>query len=117
MAANMRLASLSDLLPATGPAPRGWRAILSRFSPRHPHGLAAIPERYRLQFLVLAADSMPGRTPADVAKLADVLADRTKIPPRLIAKLPETAGLDEWFRDSCGRITTTLGELLEAEAR
>ncbi len=117
MAANMRLASLSDLLPATGTAPRGWRAVLSRLSPRRPRGLAAIPERYRLQFLVLAADSMPGRSPADVAAMADALADRTKIPARLAARLPETAGLDEWFRDSSGRITATLGELLEAETR
>lgn len=117
MAANMRLATLSDLLPDTGSAPRGWRAFTARFSRKRPRGLEAIPERYRLQFLVLADRAMPGGAQADVAAMADRLADRTRIPARLLAKLPDTADLDEWFRDSCERITTTLGELLEAEAR
>ena len=117
MAANQRLAALSDLLPDAGSPRRGWRAFTARFTRRRPRGLAAIPERYRLQFLVLAAEAMPGRPQADVAAMADRLADRTKIPARLLAKLPDTTGLDGWFRDSCERITTTLGELLEAETR
>lgn len=117
MAANMKLASLSDLLPDAGTTPRGWRAFLSRFSRRRPRGLAAIPERYRLQFLVLTAEAMPGRSQAHVAAMTDRLADRTKIPARLLAKLPDHQELDVWFRDSCERITTTLGELLEAETR
>jgi hypothetical protein len=117
MAANLRLAALSDLLPQGGAVPRGWRALAVRFSRRRPRGLEAIPERYRLQFLVFAADAMPGRTPADVAAMADRLADRTRIPARLLAKLPDTAGLDEWFRGSCEQITWRLSELLEAEAR
>lgn len=113
MAANLRLAALSDLLPDTSPPRRGWRALASRFSRRRPRGLASVPERYRLQFLVLAADAMPGRTPAEVAAMADRLADRTRIPARLLAKLPDTTDLDKWFRDSCERITDTLTELLE----
>jgi hypothetical protein len=117
MAANLRLAALSDLLPTGGSPPRGWRAFAARFSRRRPRGLAAIPERYRLQFLVLASDAMPGRTPDEVAAMADRLADRTRIPARLLARLPDTADLDRWFRDSCERITGCLSELLEAEAR
>lgn len=117
MAANMKLATLSDLLPDTGSPRRGWRAILSRFSRRRPRGLAAIPERYRLQFLVFADGAMPGRPQADVAAMAGQLADQTKIPARLLAKLPDHAELDEWFRDSCSRITGCLAELLEAETR
>jgi hypothetical protein len=113
MAANLRLAALSDLLPDTGPPRRGWRAVAARFSRRRPRGLAAIPERYRLQFLVLASDAMPGRSPAEVAAMADRLAGATRIPARLLARLPDTTDLDRWFRDSCERITATLTELLE----
>jgi hypothetical protein len=115
MAANQRLATLSDLLPDTASPRHGWRALIARFSRRRPRGLAAIPERYRLQFLVLAAEAMPGRPQADVAAMAGRLADRTRIPARLLAKLPDHAEMDEWFRDSCERITGCLGELLEKE--
>jgi hypothetical protein len=117
MAANLRLATLDDLLPAAGTPRHGWRALASRFSRRRPRGLAAIPERYRLQFLVLADGAMPGRPAAEVVAMADRLADRTQIPVRLLVKLPDTTDLDRWFRDSCERITGCLSELLEAEAQ
>lgn len=118
MGANQRLAALSELLPHDPVPSRGWRARFSwfsRFSRRRPRGLAAIPERYRLQFLVLAADAMPGRAPEDVAAMAGRLAGSVKIPGRLLAKLPDTTDLDKWFRDSCDQIKGCLEGLLEAQ--
>lgn len=117
MTAHMRMAALSEHLPADRSPRRGWRAWLPRLSRRRPHGLAAIPERYRLQFLLLADAAMPGAAEADVAAMAGRLADQVRIPKRLLAKLPETADLDRWFRDSCDHIKAVLGELVEAEAR
>lgn len=119
MSAHQRMAALSDLLPDAGTSRPGWRAWL-RFSwlPwRRPQGLAAIPERYRLQFLLLADAAMPGRAEADVAAMADTLAGRVKIPARLLAKLPDHGDLDHWFRDRADQIQAHLGELLEAETR
>jgi hypothetical protein len=116
IAQSARLAALSEFLPETGPARPGWRAWLPRFSRRRPHGLEAIPERYRLQFLLLASDAMPGRPEADVAAMAGRLADETRIPKRLLARLPDTDGLDRWFRGECEQITERLGKLVEAEA-
>lgn len=117
MTAHMRMAALSEHLPADRPARHGWRARLPHFPRHRPHGLASIPDRYRLQFLLLADAAMPGAAEADVAAMAGRLADRVRIPARLLAKLPETADLDRWFRDSCDRIKASLNELLEAEAR
>lgn len=120
IAQSARLAELDGLLPETAPARQrpAWlrRAALLVPFRRRPHGLEAIPERYRLQFLVLARDAMPGRDLADVAAMAGRLADETRIPARLLAKLPDHADLDRWFRDRSDKITATLAELLEAEA-
>jgi hypothetical protein len=120
MAAHMRMAELSELLPETSPArpQSAWLGRLARLLPsrRRLCGLAAIPERYRLQFLLLADAAMPGRPEADVAAMADALADRTRPPKRLLAQLPETTGLDRWFKDRTDQIKATLAELLEAEA-
>lgn len=117
MTAHMRMAALSDHLPADRPARHGWRARLPRFSRRRPHGLASIPDRYRLQFLLLADAAMPGAAEADVAAMAGRLAGQVRIPARLLAKLPETADLDRWFRDRSDQIKRDLGDLLEAETR
>lgn len=120
MTAHQRMAALSDLLPDTGTSRRGRFAKfawLPRFSRRRPHGLESVPERYRLQFLLFADAAMPGRAEADVAAMAGRLADRTRPPKRLLAQLPETAGLDRWFRDRSDDIRATLAELLEAGTR
>jgi hypothetical protein len=116
MTAHQRMAALSDFLPEAGSPRRGWRAWVPRLSCRRPRGLAAIPERYRLQFLLLADAQMPGRAEADVAAMADALADRSRPPKRLLAQLPETTGLDRWFKDRTDQIKATLADLLEAEA-
>lgn len=113
MGANQRLAALSDLLPDAGDPPRrGWRALAWRLRRKRPSGLESVPERYRLQFLVLAADAMPGAAPEDVAALAGRLADATKIPGRLLAKLPDTDGLDRWFKSEAEAIAARLDGLL-----
>lgn len=121
MSAHKRMAELSDLLPGAPAAGRKrpkWLRRLGALVPRRrPHGLEGIPERYRLQFLLLADAAMPGRPEADVRAMADRLADRTRPPARLVAQLPETAGLDEWFRDGTEQIRATLAGLLEAEAQ
>lgn len=117
MTAHQRMATLSDLLPDTDSARRGWRAWLPRLSRRRPRGLEAIPERYRLQFLLLADAAMPGRAEADVAAMAGRLADRTRPPARLLAQLPDTTGLDRWFKDRTEQIRATLADLLEAGTR
>lgn len=91
-------AALSDLLP-----PGTAR--------RRPRGLARIPERYRLQFLLLAASRMPGKPEAEVAAVADRLAGRTRIPARLLDRTDE---LDEWFRGQAQRIAARLDTLLAA---
>ena len=49
--------------------------------------------------------------------MAGRLADRTRPPKRLLARLPDTTGLDAWFRDRSDQIKTTLDGLLEAETR
>lgn len=109
--ARRKMAELSDLLPAEAfPAPR---PRLLRWLPRRKRaakGLAAIPERYRLQFLLLAAERLSGRPAAEVAGLADELADRTRIPAGLLRQLPETTELDAWFREQ----VPVLREHLEA---
>lgn len=115
MAQSARLAALSDLLPDTGMPSHGWRARfswLTRLSRRRPRGLEAIPERYRLQFLVLAADALPGRAPEDVAAMAGRLADSVRIPGRLLAQLPDTDGLDRWFKSEAEAIAGRLDGLL-----
>jgi hypothetical protein len=117
MTAGLRMAALSDLLPATTPArPGRWRARLPRLAwfTRRPGGLESVPERYRLQFLLLASDALPAGDPADIAVLAGRLAGRVTIPGRLLG---DTPAMDAWFRDRTGRIQASLGELLEAEAR
>lgn len=115
MTAHQRMAALSDLLPETGMPRRGWRALMPRFS-RRPRGLAAIPERYRLQFLLLADAAMPGSPQAEVAAMAGRLADRVKVPGRLAARR-DTGDLDAWFKNRTDQIRATLAGLLEAEAR
>lgn len=112
---SARLAALDDLLPEAGTPRCGWRALLPRFSRRRPRGLESVPERYRLQFLLLASDAMPGAAPEAVGVMAGRLADQTRIPRRLLAKLPDADGLDAWFRDECEHIKARLDGLLEAE--
>jgi hypothetical protein len=116
MTAHQRMAALSELLPDTGTSRRGWRAWLPRLSWHKPRGLEAVPERYRLQFLLLADAAMRGRPEAEVAAMAGQLAERTRPPKRLVAKLPDAAPLDGWFRDRTDQIRTTLAELLEGES-
>ena len=105
---SARLAALDELLPAAGTPRHGW---LARFS-RRPRGLEAIPERYRLQFLVFAREAMPGRPAAEVRAAADRLADGTRIPARLLAKLPEHSPLDAWFRSRTDEIQARLDDLI-----
>lgn len=103
------LAALSDLLPAA-PKRRRWL----RWPRRRPaKGLAGIPERYRLQFLLLAAERMPGRAPEEVSALAGRLAQRFQPPPPLVAALAtETGPLDEWFRDRAEAVVAELDRLV-----
>ena len=116
IAQSRRLAELDELLPAAGTPRHGWRAFLSRFSRRRPRGLESIPERYRLQFLLLAADAMTGRPPGDVAMMAGRLADATRIPVRLLAKLPDHGPLDAWFKGEAEAIAARLDGLLDGAA-
>lgn len=118
MTAHQRMAALSELLPADGGSAGGWRARFSWLARRRKlNGLAAVPDRYRLQFLLFADEAMPGREVTDVAAMAGRLADRTRPPARLLARLPEHGELDEWFRERSDQIRRDLGDLLEAEAR
>jgi hypothetical protein len=98
-------AAASGLLPQDGLRRRlPWRR-------RRPQGLAGIPERYRLQFLLLAADRAPGRPPAEVAAAADRLAAAVRVPRRLLAQLPRADGLDAWFREHAEAIRALADEL------
>lgn len=55
------------------------------------HGLAAVPERYRLQLLLFAAARHA--SPAKVTALADRVAGRLEVPEG------RTDEVDTWFRD------------------
>jgi hypothetical protein len=84
------------------PAWLGWR--------RRLRGLEAVPERYRLQFLLLASSRLPGGSPEDVAGLAGRLAARVRIPAALL-KLENPDRLDAWFRDHRDGIVSLLDEV------
>lgn len=97
MATAVEVARLSDLLPAEDEVT----------------GLARIPERYRLQFVLLAADRLRGRPGAEVTALADRLADLVEIPPDLLAEFDaDTRALDGWFRAALPQFRDLLGELV-----
>jgi len=108
MAALSDMAALSEFLPAPAPAPRRMRVL--RLRRQRVSGLERIPERYRLQFLLLASERLPGRPPAEVTALADQVASRVHVPPRLLAELDsDTRGLDAWFKAQAPRIRTLTG--------
>lgn len=108
------VAALSDLLPPDTSPGRRWLAWIPRPRRRRLAGLAAIPERYRLQFLLLAADRLPGHPADEVTALAGRLADATPVPGRLVAQLPRTDALDQWFKDRREDIMAALDDLLAA---
>lgn len=91
MAAGGRRAALADVLTLDGAVtvPEG-------------RGLASVPERYRFQFLTLAADRMPRATQARIARTAGRLAQKTLIPAELREGRPED--LDAWFREHAAEI-------------
>lgn len=97
MATRGELADAADRLPAFRPQRRLSRVRLPFLRPRA--GLAGLPERYRLQLLLLAAERMPGAAPETVAAAAGKLSDRvrSRIPARLLAG--HFDDLDPWFRD------------------
>jgi hypothetical protein len=96
LATRGELADVADRLPAYAAPrrPRFWPLRL-----RRPRGLSALPERYRLQLMLLTAGCLPGAAPEVVVAAADELADRTRarIPSRLLGAHFEA--LDPWFRD------------------
>jgi hypothetical protein len=103
------MAALSDFLP-DAPPPRPRRMRLLRLRSRRVAGLEAIPERYRLQFLMLASDRLPGAAPAEVTALADRVASRVQVPARLLAEFDsDTRPLDAWFRAQAPRIRSLAG--------
>lgn len=111
MAGLTEMAALSDLLPPDAPPVRRVRWLRLPRS-RRVSGLERIPERYRLQFLLLAADAAKGRPPAEVAALAGRVADRVTVPPGLLAQFAaDTRPLDAWFRSQSDRITALTAEL------
>lgn len=65
-------------------------------------GLLAVPERYRLQFLLLAAGRLPRAGEVVIARTAARLAERTAIPPELLDG--HAAELDAWFREHAAQI-------------
>lgn len=94
------IAELSDLIPHDRDSPAGRFPRLGRlFRRRRALGLEAVPERYRLQFLILASERMPGRAPAEVAQAAGRLAEAVRAPRGL-----DTGETDAWFRANAGRI-------------
>ena len=108
MAADV--AALADLLPAGTPLRRPW--WLRWLRPARPAGLEAVPERYRLQFLLLAAERLPGDAdPRLLGEVAAGLAERTaaRIPGRLLAAHPDD--LDRWFKDHADAIRDDLDAL------
>jgi hypothetical protein len=115
--ARRQMAELSLLLPPPkSPARSRTRlrriAGLARLRRRSVSGLEGIPERYRLQFLVLAAGKLPGATPEQVRDLADKLASHVIVPERLAAKLPgDPKPLDAWFRGQMPVLTAALDDL------
>lgn len=98
MATRAQLAEAADMLPAFAPQRRLSRIRLPFIRPR-AQGLAGLPERYRLQMLMLAAERMPGESAEAVAAAGAELADRTRrrIPAALLGAHFED--LDPWFRD------------------
>lgn len=108
MAGLREMAALSDFLPDAPPKPARMRLL--RLRTRRVSGLERIPERYRLQFLLLASDKLPGAPPAEVTALADRVASRIHVPPRMLAEFDKDTGpLDAWFKAQAPRIKTLTG--------
>jgi hypothetical protein len=98
------VAALADLLPAgERPQRRLSRVRLPFLRPAAPRGLEAVPERYRLQLILMAADALPGAAPAAQGAAAAMLAERTRsrIPARLLGRTDE---LDVWFKQHADEI-------------
>jgi hypothetical protein len=110
------MAALSEVLPSS-PSQRvtgGLRRFsLRRFlPPPRVRGLEGIPERYRLQFLLLASERLPGAPAADVAALAGRMADQVRIPAGLVRSLAtDTKPLDAWFKGQAERISGLAAQL------
>jgi len=99
MASRAQVAGLADLLPTSErPQRRLSRFRLPFARPRAPRGLEAVPERYRLQLILMAADAMPGKDPSAQGAVAAELAERVRamIPARLLG---DTDDLDVWFKE------------------
>jgi hypothetical protein len=108
VAAVSDMAALSGFLPGDeSPAPRRLRLL--RLRQRRVTGLERIPERYRLQFLLLASERLPGAPPAQAVALAGRVADRVRVPPGLVAEsAADTSRLDAWFRAQAPRIAALM---------
>lgn len=65
-------------------------------------GLLSVPERYRFQFLLLAAGRLPRSGEARIARTAGRLAEALEIPPGLADD--GTGALDAWFREHAAEI-------------
>ena len=105
----------------SGLVPRDQAGKMARIRRRLPwrkpaDGLTAIPERYRLEFLRLAAAQLrQGSEGAEIRALADRMADGVTVPKRL-AKQSDPRPLDAWFRAQAPRIKI-LAATLGAERR
>lgn len=119
MARARQMAELSELLPASKPPARARRGLgrvrvtlPARLTRIRVSGLEGIPERYRLQILLMARDQLPGAHDPDVRGLADRIATEVKPPPRLVASVADDPRpLDQWFRGQAERITELAASL------
>lgn len=110
MASRLQVAALADLLPAgERPQRRLSRFRLPFTRPRALRGLEAVPERYRLQLVLMAADAMPGAAPGEQARAAAELAERVR--GRIPARITGTDGRDAWFRQHAEEIAAMAADL------
>lgn len=110
MASWVQVAALADLLPASAPKERSrTRFRLPRLRRSRPRGLEAVPERYRLQLILMTADAMPGAAPDEQAKAAAELAERVR--GRIPARITGTDGRDAWFRQHAEEIAAMAKDL------